>query len=134
VIVGIVGLQILDDNDSGSGAAADSSSSTVAGVTTTAPIRQPNEVRVKVYNASGVLGVAQTTSDTLKAKGYNAQAPATLNSKRTGTAVQCRAGFEREGAELAANAIGNGATEEPFPKNPPAGADGADCLVIIGTA
>jgi len=134
VIVGIVGLQILDDNGSGSGAAARSSSGTVAGVTTTSAIHPPAEVRVKVYNASGVLGVAQTASDTLKAKGYNVQTPATLGSKRTGTAVQCRPGFEREAAELAAHAVGNGATVEPFPKSPPAGADSADCLVIIGSA
>ncbi|MFI5372850.1 MAG: LytR C-terminal domain-containing protein [Candidatus Eisenbacteria bacterium] len=131
MIVGVVGLQILDDSESGSGSGA-SSTVTTSGVTTTVAVRSPAQVRVKVYNASGVLGVAQTTTDTLKAKGYNVQAPDTVKTKRTGTGVQCRPGFEREATELA-NSIGSGAKKEAFPSSPPAGADSADCLVIIGT-
>jgi hypothetical protein len=134
VIVGVVGLQILDDSDSGSSSAAGNSATTAAGAvtTTTIAVRPPAQVRVKVYNASGVLGVAQTATDTLKASGYNAQTPDTISTKRPGKVVQCRPGFDRE-ANLLAVAVGTGATVEPFPGSPPAGADTADCLVIIGT-
>ena len=72
------------------------------GGTTTTPIRPNNEVRVKVYNGSGVQGVAQTLTDQLRAKGYNMQAPETADKERQGTVVQCVSGFEREGAVLAA--------------------------------
>jgi hypothetical protein len=134
VIAGIVGLQIVDDSNSSSPNVAVSDATTAPGaVTTTAALRAPNQVRVKVYNASGVLGVAQTMTDTLQAKGYNMQAPATITKTRAGTAVQCHPGFAKEGAALAA-AIANGATVEPYPSSPPDGADTADCLVIIGTA
>jgi hypothetical protein len=135
VILGVVGLQILDDSNPGRGNSASSSvTSAGAGTTTTGPIRPPNEVRVKVYNASGTQGQAQTTTDTLKAKGYNMQAPATLATKRTGSVIQCRPGFEREGAQLLPDSAIVGATQQPFPSSPPAGADTADCIVIIGTA
>ena len=140
VVVGIIGLQILDDSGPGSSQASVTSGTTVTTsgssttpTTTGKTLRPAGQVRVKVYNASGVLGVAQTMTDTLKAKGYNMQTPATLDTKRSGTAVQCRAGFANEATALAAFGIGNGAVTEPFPKDPPAGAGDADCLVIIGT-
>jgi LytR cell envelope-related transcriptional attenuator len=135
VILGVVGLQILDDSSSGSGAGASGSgdgTATTSLPTTTGPVRAPAQVRVKVYNASGVLGVAQTMTDTLKAQGYNVQTPDTLSDKTAGQSVKCRAGFEREATALA-GVIGNGATVQPFPSSPPTGADSADCLVIIGT-
>lgn len=134
VIAGIVGLQIVDDsgNSTSTNVAATNATTAPGSVTTTVAVRPPNEVRVKVYNASGVLGVAQTMTDTLQAKGYNMQAPATITKTRAGTAVQCLAGFEGEAAQLAA-AIANGTPVEPYPSSPPDGADTADCLVIIGT-
>lgn len=133
VILGVVGLQILDDSSPGAGASGsgDATATTVL-PTTTGPARTPAQVRVKVYNASGVLGVAQTMTDSLKAQGYNLQAPDTLANKTAGQSVECRLGFEREATALA-GVIGNGATVQPFPSSPPAGADAADCLVIIGT-
>jgi LytR cell envelope-related transcriptional attenuator len=135
VILGVVGLQILDDSSQGSGAGASGSgenSATTLLPTTTGPARTPANVRVKVYNASGVLGVAQTMTDNLRAQGYNLQTPDTLAKKTAGQSVECRPGFEREATALA-GVIGNGAAVQPFPSNEPTGADSADCLVVIGT-
>ena len=62
VILGIVGLQILDD--SGDGGSSSATVTTIAarrpaaGPRPTLALRGNNEVRVKVYNASGVQGVA----------------------------------------------------------------------------
>ena len=107
---------------------------TPGGTSTTTPLRKAAEVRVKVYNASGVQGTAQTLTDKLHAAGYNMQTPANLSGgSRKGTVVQCLPGFQREGTLLAGFAIGNGATLQPYPKNPPSGASDADCIVIIGT-
>jgi hypothetical protein len=137
VIVGIIGLQILDDSGTGSSSQA----STQGGETTTTtrpgstPRRHnPGQVNVKVYNASDVQGAAQQVSDKLKGAGYQTQAVANLNTTRKGTVVQCRPGFETDGRIIAIYGVGNGATYEPFPSNPPAGADNADCIVILGTA
>ncbi len=137
VILGIVGLQILDDSgDSGSSSAT---ATTVAGTpttggTTTSPIRPNNEIRVKVYNGSGVQGVAQTLTDQLRAKGYNMQAPETADKERQGTVVQCVSGFEREGGVLALYGVDSGAKAEAYPSDPPEGASDADCIVVIGSA
>ncbi len=141
VILGIVGLQILDDSGPGSGSSG-GTATTVAGspgggtgaATTTIGLRPNNEVKVKVYNASGVQGRAQILSDQLKALGYNMQTPATLSAQRSGTVVECVAGFTKEGTVLALYGVGNGATLEAYPSKPPDGASDADCIVVIGTA
>jgi hypothetical protein len=139
VILGIVGLQILDDSgpSSGNAAVTSTSGSGTSGsgtARTTTPLKTNAQVRVKVFNASGVQGTAQTMSDKLHAKGYNMQPPANLSKERAGTIVQCVDGFQREGTLLAGYGIGNGATIQPYPKDPPEGASDADCIVIIGTA
>ena len=137
VILGIVGLQILDDSDDGSssatGTTAGVSVTTAPGVTTV-PLRANSDVRVKVYNATGVQGKAQTLTDTLKANGYNTQEPATLDDERKGTVVECVAGFENEAKVLQLYGVGPPSTVAAYPSDPPEGASDADCLVIIGTA
>jgi hypothetical protein len=139
VILGIVGLQILDDSgNSGSSSAtvttAGGTVTTTGGTATTIVLRGNNEVRVKVYNASGVQGVAQTLTDNLRAKGYNMQAPANLSNQRQGTVVECVIGFDKEGAALALYGVANGAKPAPYPSSPPEGASDADCIVVIGNA
>ncbi len=134
VILGIVGLQILDDSDGGSTSATGTTSTPASSaISTTTPLRPNNEVRVKVYNASGVQGKAQTLTDQLRAKGYNMQAPATLDNQRQGTVIECTTGFEREGTLLAFVGVDSGAKTAAYPSDPPEGASDADCLVIIGT-
>jgi hypothetical protein len=138
VILGIVGLQILDD--SGDGGSSSATVTTIAGAptsggtATTLALRGNNEVRVKVYNASVVQGRAQILTDQLKSAGYNMQTPANLSTQRAGTVVECVDGFKREGTLLALYGVPNGAQVQPYPSSPPEGASDADCLVIIGTA
>jgi hypothetical protein len=135
VVVGIIGLQILDDSGGGSSAspAPESTSTTIAGE---APKAHDNrsEVTIKVYNASNVQGAAQSLSDKFKGFGYTTLPVATASSTRKGTVVQCRPGFEGDGVAIAVFGIGNGATSEAFPENAPDGSDDADCVVILGTA
>jgi len=134
VILGIVGLQILDDSGGRSSNATGTTTPGTSGITTTTPLRPANEVRVKVYNASGIQGKAQTLTDTLRAKGYNMQTPANLDKQRQGTVVECVAGFEREASVLAFVGVDAGSTAEKYPTNPPEGASAADCIVVIGTS
>ena len=138
VIVGIVGLQILDDSGDGStgatGTTAAGGTATTRPGSTTTPVRANKDVRVKVYNASGVQGRAQTLTDNLRADGYNMQDPANLDKQRQGTVVECKAGFEREAAVLQLYGVGNPSTVAAYPSDPPAGASDADCIVVIGSA
>jgi hypothetical protein len=152
VILGIVGLQILDDSGPGSGSsnATGTTPTTLPGVSTSTSTsvststgtgaasttighRPNNQVKVKVYNASGVQGRAQILTDKLKADGYNTQTPANLSSKRVGTVVECVKGFATDGTLLALYGVGGGATVQPYPSSPPAGASEGNCIVIIGT-
>jgi hypothetical protein len=136
VIIGIVGLQILDDSGRTSSSATSTTSASVSTVTTrpgpstTVAVRPSSQVRVKVYNASGVQGRAQTLTDQLRAKGYNMQVPANLSTPRQGTVAECRRGFEREGAALGSALQ---VKDAAWPSSPPSGANDADCIVVIGT-
>ena len=134
VIVGIIGLQILDDSGGGSSQASTSPETTVTTTPTgkAAKPHDPSDVTVKVYNASDVQGAAQQISDKLKGSGFVTEDVSTLNTTRQGSVVQCRAGFETDGKVIAFYGVGNGATSEPFPDNPPDGSDNADCIVILG--
>lgn len=135
VVVGIVGLQILDDSDGGTVATRNGKTSTT---TTTANDQQaaphdPSEVRVKVYNASDVQGAGQALTDRLRAAGYDMQEVGNIVGTRRGTVVYCREGFEGDGVVIAVYGIGNRATSGPFPAEAPDGSDTADCIVILGT-
>jgi hypothetical protein len=136
VIAGIVGLQILDDSDGTSvdtPGAQETTSTTLGPTSTSAGTARPaSEVRVRVYNASGVPGQAQAESDKLKALGWDTFEPGDYGSTRNGTAVQCRSGFGPEADVLAVFGVGRGALVERYPSDPPEGAGDVDCLVILG--
>lgn len=135
VIVGIVLLQIVDDGTSGpssGGRGGGTPTTSTPGETTasTAAGRDPSEVRVLVLNAGQAAGAAQNKANQLRTAGYNTL-PASNTLPRTGLAVQCAEGFDNEAAALAL-AVGEGAVTEPFPDEPPAEAENADCLVLLG--
>ena len=164
VIIGIIGLQVLDDSSPSSsevtittlpGATTLAPASTAATATTkaatattkaatattkaatgttvaSAKVKKPADVKVIVYNASGVQGMAANMSDKLKSVGYNVIGTGNLTPARTGTTVQCRAGLDAEATKLANDGVGSGATVSAFPANPPKGSDEADCIVILG--
>ncbi len=104
--------------------------SSQAATTTSTPGRPPQQVRVKVINASAVPQAAGAKAVALGRLGYQnaglADAPV-----RQGTAVQCKPGFEAEAATLS-KAVGSGTSVEPFPNPPPAGSTNADCVVVLG--
>jgi hypothetical protein len=137
VIVGIIGLQILDDSGTGSSitiAPSDTVPTSTTAAGQTPKPHPPGQVSVKVYNSSNVQGAGQQLTDKLKTFGYNMQSAATLNGTRKGTVVECRSGYQGDGVVIAGYGIGNGATTAPFPPDPPAGSDTANCIVIVGTA
>ena len=132
VIVGIIGLQILDDSKSGSSPSTTSESSTSTTEGGPAP-HAPAQVTVKAYNASDVQNAGRTVTDKLKGFGYTTLDPANYGSTRKGTAIQCRPGYEGDAKVLAVYGVGNGAAVEPFPSEPPPGSEQANCIVIVGT-
>ena len=115
VVIGLVLLQVVDDAGGGGGGAASGGGGTP--VTTAAPdgssttttttvspngARPPSQVVVQVLNGSGVQGAANQRSNDLKAKGYQVLPAGNAPAPRTGTAVQCKKGYEKEAQALVA--------------------------------
>jgi len=149
VIIGLVLLQIVDDAGGGGGggaasggggttfttAAPDVSSTTTTTTVSPNGARPPSQVVVQVLNGSGVQGAANQRSNDLKAKGYQVLPAGNAPAPRTGTAVQCKKGYEKEAQALVAalNTLSIKATIEPFPNPAPVGPSAqANCLVILG--
>ena len=92
--------------------------------------RKPAQIRVAVLNASHVASAASTEGVALRGAGYLI-VDVGNSALRTGRAVQCAPGFEREAVTLAKR-LGGHVAIEAFPHTAAASAAGADCLVVLG--
>jgi hypothetical protein len=153
VVIGIVLLQIGDQDNTGpSGTAAPPKSTTsttqpTSTSTTTntsdssVPARLPSEVHIIVLNGGAPSGEAAHTASGLRLKGYTSQDDANTWTGHTqaGDSVYCRAGFEREGTALATGvtALEAGGADAkfsiPYPTPAPPFTDGTDCVVVVGS-
>jgi hypothetical protein len=148
VVIGIVLLQIGDDDNDGPQSTAGNTtaptqpvattSTTTTGSTSTASTtpnpRPPAEVRVIVLNGGAPAGAAGDMADALRLKGYTNQQPANdwTGHEQTGNSVTCTEGFTREGTSLAI-AVGEGTKSTiPYPTPPPPFSDTVDCVVVVG--
>lgn len=97
--------------------------------------RANDQVVVQVLNGSGLQGAATQRSNDLKAKGYQVLPAGNAPAQRTGTGVQCKAGYEKEAAVLVTTLgeLGVPASVEPVSNPLPAGFDpAANCYVLLG--
>jgi LytR cell envelope-related transcriptional attenuator len=97
--------------------------------------RPNNEVVVQVLNGSGIQNAATTRTNDLKARGYQTAPAGNAPAPRTGSAVQCKAGYEKEAEQLVTElaAIGVTATIEQISNPLPTQFDGtANCYVLLG--
>jgi len=137
VIVGIVLLQVVNGTgvpSSGSPrGAGTTNTSSVGGTTTTAKLagRNPADIKVAVYNASGVSQAATAEANKLRGLGYAIVATTNAPTLQTGTTVACKSGFSVEADNLAKEAV-IGATVSVFPNPAPATSNNADCIVTLG--
>ena len=108
---------------------------TTTTVKATKGARAPADVVVQVLNGSGVQGAATQRSNDLKAKGYQVLPAGNAATTRTGTAVQCRAGYEKDATALSQTlqTLGVSASVEPLPEPLPTGYEAsANCYVVLG--
>jgi hypothetical protein len=146
VIVGVVLLQAIDDGNSGpigdggkqastssttstttvAGGGSSTSSTTAAKTPTTLP---PAQVTVRVLNGSGQQGVATTTTNTLKSKGYKTLV-ASNAALRKGSVVYFAPGRNAE-CKTVTTYVTN-STLTPVP-NPVPGGQAADCIIVVGS-
>jgi LytR cell envelope-related transcriptional attenuator len=151
VVIGIVLLQIGDNNKNGPASAtnghptttttkrhATTSTTTRSGPTSsTVPQRPPSAVRIIVLNGGAASGKAGDMSDSLKVKGYTNQ-PKPANDwtghTQTGDSVYCGAGFDREGTALAIAVGSSVPLHIPYPTPPPPFSADVDCVVVVGAS
>lgn len=132
VVLGIVLLQVVDEGSGGPGGTTSATTPNGNATTTTGSgIRPPEQVRVVVLNGSGTAGAAGLEENKLRGLGYVIASPAGNAPSRTGSAVQCKGGFESEAVTIAAT-VTAGATIEAFPAALPPGVSDTDCIIVIG--
>jgi LytR cell envelope-related transcriptional attenuator len=141
VVLGFFILRAIDDSGAGTSidteSAGDSevtggSTPPPASETTLPPPRPPAEVVVLVANASGVQGAAAAQTEAIQAGGYQVLPAGNASAEVETTQVLVVAGFEAEGAVLAADiAAGEGAVQ-PMPDPPPVDPAGANIVVLLG--
>jgi hypothetical protein len=107
------------------------SPSTSTTPTSLGPARPPQQVRVDILNASGVVRAATTRATALAALGYRVVSTGNALAVQQGTLVECRTGFGAEAVALA-RAVGPGTLVQGFPVTPPPGSATADCVVVLG--
>jgi hypothetical protein len=137
VIVGIVLLQVINGTgvpSSGSPqGAGTTNTSSVGGTTTTTKLngRNPADIKVAVYNASGVSQAATTEANKLRGLGYAIVTTTNAATEQTGTTIACKSGFSVE-ADTLAKVVAPNATVGIFPNPVPANSNNADCIVTLG--
>ncbi len=149
VVIGIVLLQVIDNDttgpigDGGNSSGAATTTTTAAagsGTTTTTSgansgaVLAPSAIPVQVLNGSGVAGAAASMTQKLQSSGYQVLTP-NDTSAATATTVYCTGGLDREASALAA-AVGGSPppAAQALPDPPPAGSDSsAKCIVVVGS-
>jgi hypothetical protein len=114
---------------------AKKSTTTTAKSGSNSKARSNDQVVVQVLNGSGIPNAASTRSNDLKARGYQTASAGNAPAQRNGTAVKCKAGYEKEAEQLVTElaAIGVTAVVEPLDNPLPTGFDPtANCYVILG--
>ena len=97
--------------------------------------RPNDQVVVQVLNGSGIQNAATTRTNDLKARGYQTAPAGNAPAQRTGTGVQCKAGYEKEAQVLVTELqqVGVTAVVEPIANPLPSQFDPtANCYVILG--
>lgn len=141
VILAVVLLNVVDDGSTGPIGDTDAAatSTTVPGATTTtggeAPpaTNPPSQIQVRVYNAGAPAGAAGSKTDELRAAGYQTLPATDAQQDRENTVVYCTPEFAGD-AEPLAVATGGGAVVDNALDPLPAGAEEANCIVVLGPA
>ncbi|MGI9079414.1 MAG: LytR C-terminal domain-containing protein [Acidimicrobiales bacterium] len=96
------------------------------------PVRPVGDVRVMVFNASGVAGSATRVGAAIKSQGWNLKAPGADRKTQDATVIMYRTGYDNEARALAV-ALGLDAGVVA-PLDPEVvKADAADLVVVVGT-
>jgi len=98
----------------------------------TPPVRPVGDVRVMVFNASGIAGSATRVGAAIKSQGWDLKAPGADRKTQDATVIMYRTGYDNEARALAV-VLGLDANVAA-PLDPAVvKADAADLVVVVGT-
>lgn len=138
VLLGVLLLRATDDVSGGNGGGApdvgvfatDETTTTTEGIDTA--LRPPTQVRVIVFNAARMEGVAAEVTEGLKALGYPTLPPDNAPAEDA-TVIYFKPGFEREARALAPLASDVALIQALPDPSPFTGDAEADVVVLIGS-
>ena len=135
IVVGILLVSVVNGAGSspGGGTAVKSgtaSTTSTTGGTTTSTGKPVAQIKVAVFNGSGVSGAANTTANKLRGLGYAIVAVTNAATTQTGTSVACKVGSVQ--AQNLAKNVSPTATVGVFPTPEPPQANAGDCIVTVG--
>jgi hypothetical protein len=144
VVIGVVLLQVSDNDDEGTSGAAPSdttqptTTTTIPPTTTTVPTAPPKtnaELALIVLNGGAPTGAAADMNTQLKQAGYTNQEAANdwEGQTQAGNSVLCKPGLDREAVALSV-AVGENTPTAAFPDPPPPFSENVDCVVVVGAA
>jgi hypothetical protein len=133
IVVGIILLNVVNGvgspGSSSRGTPVGPTTPTTGGTTTTTAGKQ---LKLAVFNASGVSGAATAEANKLRGLGYAILFTGNSTTPQTGTTVACKAEIAVGPRDTLTKAAAIGATVAPFPTPVPTTATAADCIVTVG--
>jgi LytR cell envelope-related transcriptional attenuator len=132
IVMGIILLNVVNgvgSPGSSSRGAVPGTTATTGGTTTTTTGKQ---LKLVVFNASGVSGAATAEANKLRGLGYAILFTGNATTPQTGTTVACKADVSVTARDTLTKAAALGATVAPFPSPVPTTAVSADCIVSVG--
>jgi hypothetical protein len=133
IVVGIILLNVVNGVGSPGGSSRSAgpgpTTASTAGTTTTTTGKQ---LKVVVFNASGVSGAATAEANKLRGLGYAILFTGNATTPQTGTTVACKSDIAASPRDTLTKAAAIGATVAGFPTPVPTTATSADCIVTVG--
>jgi hypothetical protein len=132
IVMGIVLLNVVNgvgSPGSSRGVTPGSTTVTTGGTTSTTAGKQ---LKLVVFNASGVSGAATAEANKLRGLGYAILFTGNSTTPQTGTTVACKSDVAASARDTLTKAAAIGATVASFPTPVPTTAVSADCIVTVG--
>ncbi len=134
IVTGIILLNVVNGvgspGSSSRGSTPGATTATTGGTTTTTTAGK--QLKVVVFNASGVSGAATAEANKLRGLGYAILFTGNATTPQTGTTVACKSDVSATARDTLTKAAAIGATVASFPTPVPTTATAADCIVTVG--
>jgi LytR cell envelope-related transcriptional attenuator len=132
IVMGIILLNVVNGVGSPGGSSRGATPGTTATTGVTPPTTTGKQLKLVVFNGSGVSGAATAEANKLRGLGYAILFTGNSTTPQTGTTVACKSDVSVTARDTLTKAAAIGATVASFPSPVPTTALSADCIVTVG--